>query len=61
MIDGLPADVVTLALAADIDAHRAPQAKLVPANWQSRLAEQQRALHVDHRLPRAQGQSEEHP
>jgi len=37
VIDGLPADVVTLALAYDIDA-LATQGKLLPANWQSRLA-----------------------
>jgi sulfate/thiosulfate transport system substrate-binding protein len=36
VIDGLEADVVTLALAYDIDAI-AEQAKLLPANWQSRL------------------------
>ncbi|HXF07434.1 MAG TPA: sulfate ABC transporter substrate-binding protein [Candidatus Acidoferrales bacterium] len=36
VIDGLQADVVTLALAADIDAI-AEQGKLLPANWQSRL------------------------
>ena len=36
VIDGLPADVVTLALAYDIDAI-AQRAKLLPANWQSRL------------------------
>ena len=36
MIDGLPADVVTLALAYDIDAI-ATQGKLLPANWQTRL------------------------
>ncbi len=36
VIDGLPADVVTLALAGDIDAI-ASRAKLLPANWQSRL------------------------
>jgi sulfate transport system substrate-binding protein len=36
VIDGLPADVVTLALAADID-EIAVRAKLLPANWQSRL------------------------
>src|SRR5690349_17250014 len=36
VIDGLPADVVTLALAADIDAI-VSNAKLLPANWQSRL------------------------
>src|SRR6059058_5138971 len=36
VIDGLPADVVTLALAYDIDAI-AEKGKLLPANWQSRL------------------------
>ena len=36
VIDGLQADVVTLALAADIDAI-AENAKLLPANWQRRL------------------------
>jgi sulfate transport system substrate-binding protein len=36
VIDGLPADVVTLALAGDIDAI-ASTGKLLPANWQSRL------------------------
>jgi sulfate/thiosulfate-binding protein len=36
VIDGLEADVVTLALAYDIDAI-AEKAKLLPADWQSRL------------------------
>jgi sulfate transport system substrate-binding protein len=36
VIDGLQADVVTLALAADID-EIATRGKLLPANWQSRL------------------------
>ena len=36
VIDGLPADVVTLALAGDIDAI-ATNGKLLPVNWQSRL------------------------
>ncbi|GFE89524.1 sulfate ABC transporter substrate-binding protein [Steroidobacter agaridevorans] len=36
VIDGLPADVVTLALAGDIDA-LASTGKLLPVNWQSRL------------------------
>src|SRR3954449_1067276 len=36
VIDGLQADVVTLALAADID-EIAKRAKLLPPNWQSRL------------------------
>jgi sulfate/thiosulfate-binding protein len=38
VIDGLQADVVTLALAADIDAI-SRQAKLLPADWQKRLPE----------------------
>ena len=37
VIDGLPADVVTLALAYDIDAI-AERGKLLPLNWQSKLA-----------------------
>jgi sulfate/thiosulfate transport system substrate-binding protein len=36
VINGLAADVVTLGLAADVDAI-ATQAKLLPLNWQSRL------------------------
>jgi sulfate transport system substrate-binding protein len=36
VIDGLDADVVTLALAYDID-EIADKAKLLPANWQTRL------------------------
>jgi sulfate/thiosulfate-binding protein len=36
VIDGLPADVVTLALAGDIDAI-AEQGKMLPINWQERL------------------------
>ncbi len=36
VIDGLPADVVTLALAGDIDAIAA-NGKLLPLDWQSRL------------------------
>ncbi|HEX9772606.1 MAG TPA: sulfate ABC transporter substrate-binding protein [Steroidobacteraceae bacterium] len=36
IIDGLPADVATLALGYDIDA-LVTQGKLLPANWQSRL------------------------
>jgi sulfate transport system substrate-binding protein len=36
VIDGLPADVVTLALAFDVDA-LATKARLIPTNWQSRL------------------------
>jgi sulfate transport system substrate-binding protein len=36
VIDGLPADVVTLALAGDVDAI-ALNGKLLPVNWESRL------------------------
>ena len=36
VVDGLAADVVTLALASDIDA-LVTQGKLLPANWQARL------------------------
>src|SRR6185369_1728698 len=36
VIDGLPADVVTLALAADVDGIAA-NGKLLPVNWESRL------------------------
>jgi sulfate transport system substrate-binding protein len=38
VIDGLPADIVTLALAYDIDSI-AQRAKLLPADWQKRLPE----------------------
>src|SRR4051812_42474996 len=38
VIDGLPADVVTLALAADVDAV-ATIGKLLPVNWEERLPE----------------------
>ncbi len=38
VIDGLPADVVTLALAHDIDAIAA-RGRSLPANWQGRLAD----------------------
>jgi sulfate/thiosulfate-binding protein len=37
VIDGLQADVVTLALAYDIDAIARTRPNLLPANWQSRL------------------------
>ena len=49
------ADVVTLALADDVDAI-ATRADSLPANWQAPAAAQQRALHLDHRVPGAQGQ-----
>ncbi len=59
VIDGLDADVVTLALAGDIDGI-AEKGKLLPADWQKRLAAQQHALHLDHRVPGPQGQPEGH-
>ena len=60
VIDGLQADVVTLALAYDIDAI-APMRSCCPADWQTAPAAQQRALHLDHRVPGAQGQPQGHP
>ena len=56
VIDGLEADVVTLALAYDIDAIAA-RASLI-AELADATAQQHRALHLDHRLPGPQGQSE---
>ena len=60
VIDGLHADVVTLALAYDIDAIAQGQAA-----GAGELADappgQQRAVHVDDRVPGAQGQSEGDP
>ena len=59
VIDGLEADVVTLALAYDIDAI-ADKADCSPQDWQKRLPHNSVALHLDHRVPGAQGQSEGH-
>ena len=56
VIDGLEADVVTLALAYDIDAI-ADKSQLLAADWQKQLAAQQRSLHFDDRLPSSQRQS----
>jgi ABC-type sulfate transport system substrate-binding protein len=58
VIDGLDADVVTLALAYDIDADRA-KADLLAKDWQRRLPNKL-ALHLDHRVPGAQGQPQGH-
>ncbi len=59
MIDGLQADVVTLALACDIDAlankRQAGRQGLAEAPARQRLA-----LHLDHRVPGAQGQPQGH-
>ena len=51
--------MVTLALAYDIDAI-AEKAGLLPDGLAEAAAEQQRALHLDHRLPGAQGQPQGH-
>ena len=59
VIDGLEADVVTLALAYDIDALE-QHGKLMPADWQKRLPNNSDAVHVDDRVPGPQGQPEEH-
>lgn len=53
VIDGLDADVVTLALAYDVDALR-QHANLIPENWQSRL-ERNSALYLDHSAAGTQG------
>ena len=60
VIDGLEADVVTLALAYDIDAI-AERSRLVAEGLAVAPAAQQLALHLDHRVPGAQGQPEGHP
>ena len=59
VIDGLEADVVTLALAYDVDA-LATQGGLIPRRLAAAIAEQQHALYVDHRISGAQGQSQGH-
>ena len=56
VIDGLEADVVTLALAYDVDA--IAKAGFVAPDWQKRLAAERVAVHLDHRVPRAQGEPE---
>ena len=58
VIDGLEADVVTLALAGDVErALRARQPD--PEGVAEAAAEQQLPLHLDDRVPGAQGQPEE--
>ena len=59
MIDGLEADVVTLALAGRHRRDRQGRPRST-ADWQTAPAEQLSALHLDHRLPRPQGQPEGH-
>jgi ABC-type sulfate transport system, periplasmic component len=53
VLDGLQADVVTLALAYDIDA--LANKGLLDKGWQKALAGQCLAVHVDDRVSRAQG------
>ena len=57
VIDGLAADVVTLALAYDID-EIAQRSEIAPRRLAEAPARQQQPLHLDDRLPRPQGQSE---
>ena len=59
VIDGLKADVVTLALEGDINAIAA-KSGLIAAELARPAREQLDALHLDHRLPRPQGQSQGH-
>ena len=56
VIDGLDADVVTLALESDINAIVDKSKKINP-DWRDAPAQQFRALHLDDRLPGPQGQS----
>jgi len=55
VIDGLEADVVTLALAFDVDALNRT-GKADPGQLADAPAEQQRPVHLDDRVPRSQGQ-----
>ena len=57
VIDGLEADVVTLALAYDVEP-LLERAQLIPRDWQSRLPQQQLPVHLDDRVRGAQGQPE---
>ncbi len=60
VIDGLDADVVTLALEGDINAIVTKSKKINP-DWRTKFDEQFVALHLDHHLPRPQGQPQGHP
>ena len=60
VIDGLEADVVTLALQNDIDLIAKDTGK-IPGRLAHQAAVQFRALHLDRGVPGAQGESEEHP
>ena len=57
VIDGMEADVVTLALAYDIDAI-CDKAGTAAQGLAAQIAGQQRPLHLDDRLPGSQGQSQ---
>lgn len=57
VIDGLEADVVTLALANDINAI-AEKAKLLPQDWQKRLSLNSTPLYLDDHFSGAQRQSQ---
>ena len=58
VIDGLDADVVTLALWSDTDAIR--KAGLIADGWEERLPQRLAAVLLDHRLRRPQGQPQGH-
>ena len=58
VIDGLEADVVTLALAGDVDA--IARKGLLVTRLAKTSAAKQRPLHFDDRFPCAQGQSQEY-
>ncbi len=57
VIDGLKADIVTLALEGDINAIAEKTGK-IPADWRTQAAEPIHALHLDDRVPGPQGQSQ---
>ena len=59
VVDGLKADVVTLALAYDIDMI-SEKTGLMPADWQSRLPHKQLPLHLDDCFPCTKGKPQEH-
>ena len=56
MIDGLEADVVTLALAYDIDEVAAAR-DLIAEDWQTRLEANCYAVHVNDRFPGSKRES----
>jgi len=55
VIDGLDADIVTLALAYDTDENR-EKAKLLPADWQKRLPHNSSPYTSTIVIPRQEGQ-----